>query len=786
MKDMMRIKTNNNLSPWKTVLINFLSQTSDLLKLRFHKKILKGNNGNKNLFIDQYGWTISIGIILIFIIALMLPRGKSYQYTDLKEKEVYVGEEIIAPFTFAINKTEDEYKRDLQRAEDGVLPVFIKNDTIRDYQLDLLRAFFDSTQIIRGEKTNYHRKVQELTQLLQKNGIEYSDENLLQFLVGSTSQTVLAFQEQLNRLAQDIYSLGIINLKKQEVKNFDHKISLITDNEEIIEDLQSFYDYEEVGKVTLDKARTAFVDDDLKIRVGYQILIAFLKPSVIYEAEETRRRIIDARNNVPLAKGTVLENERIIDRYERVTREHIARHNSLAIELAERETEKSIFLIILRYFGKFLMISLVISIFVFFLILNRLHILKDIKRVILIATVFLLITFLAYNINRLELSAYLIPVTIGSMLLTIFFDTRVGFVGTIILGILIGCLRGNEFNITVVSIFTGTIAVLSVRRIRTRNWLVNSILLIIGAYCVSLTVMEILRYTPFKIFVNYWIFGAINGFISPLFVYGLQVIFEYVFDIVTDMRLLELSDLNNPLLRRLALEATGTYHHSLMVGNLAEAAADAIGANALVARVGGYYHDIGKMEKREYFIENQIRMKNPHEKLSPTMSCLILMNHVRKGLEIAKKYKLPAEIRDFIAEHHGTNLIAYFYQKALEKSDGEEIDKSSFRYPGPKPRSKETGIVMLADAIEAASRTLKDPSPSRIKGMVISIVHDRFTDSELDNCPLTLKELTRIIESFETVLLGTFHSRIDYPDQDEKLIPTRERRIKERYAEVQN
>jgi len=757
----------------------------DLLKVPTDRK---KSNGNKNSFLDQYIWAITITVIVVFLISLMLPRGKSYKYTDLRENEVYTGEEILAPFTFAINKTEKELKEDRQRAEDEVLPVFTRNDTLGDRHLALLNAFFDSLKIIREKTFNTTSLFKEVTRLLQKNNIDHSDENLLQFLMSSNNETIKTFHEQLSRLGRDICSLGILNIKKQDIKKVDNKISLISISEEFVEDFQTFYDIEEVEGVLLEKLRTTFTDDDLRIRVGYQVLKTFLKPNIIYDEDETKRRIVEAKNNVPLAKGTVLEKERIIDRSERVTRDHIAKLNSLAIELAEREADKSAFLTVIRYLGKFLMISLAIVVFIIFLALSRSRapILKDLKRLVLIATIFVLVTLLAYIINHFGGSPYLIPITIGSMLLTIFFDTRMGFVGTIILSILIGFLRGNEFNISFVSIFTGTIALFSVSRIRTRSWLFNSILMIIGAYLVSITIMEILRYTPFMTMAEYWGYGAINGFISPLLVYGLQVIFEYLFDITTDMKLLELSDLNNPLLRKLALEAPGTYHHSLMVGNLAEAAAESIGANTLLARVGAYYHDVGKIEKREYFIENQMKAKNPHEKLSPTMSCLILMNHVKKGLEIAKKYKLPREIRDFIAEHHGTNLITFFYQKALEKSDGEEINESNFRYPGPKPKTKETGIVMLADAIEAASRTLKDPSPSRIRGMVISIVQDRFKDSELDDCPLTLRELTKIIESFETVLLGTFHSRIEYPVQDEKLIPVKEKRIREKNVVLQD
>lgn len=748
----------------------------------------KKANDVKSSFLDRYFWSIAIALIVVFLISIMLPKGRSYKYGDLKENQVYVGEEIIAPFTFAINKTEEELKRDRQRAEDEVLPVFAKKDSLSDAQLILLNTFFDSLTIARKSESNKTFQVMEVTRILQNNNIEYTDENLLQFLTTSNTEMMRKFKDSLVRLARDLFSLNYLNLSKQDIKKAHNKIYVLTENEEIIEELQSFYDAEEIESVLLEKLRTTFPDDDLRIRVGYLILKTYLKPNVIYDNAETKRRITEAINNVPLAKGTVIEKERIIDRYEKVTKDHIAKLNSLATELAEREAGKSILLAFARYLGKFSMIGLAISVFIIFLALSKTRavILVDLKRIILIATIFLLISFLAYYINRFGLSPYLIPITIGSMLLTIFFDTRIGFMGTIILAILVGFLRGNEFNISVISIFTGTVAVVSVSRIRTRNWLVHSILLITVAYVVSITVMEILRYSNFKTIINYWGFGVINGFISPLLVYGLQVIYEYFFDIATDMKLLELSDLNNPLLRKLAIEAPGTYHHSLMVGNLAEAAAESIDASTLLARVGAYYHDIGKIEKREYFIENQMKSRNPHEKLSPTMSCLILMNHVKKGIEIAKKQKLPKEIRDFISEHHGTNLITFFYQKALEKSDGEEISESSFRYPGPKPKTKETGIVMLADAIEAASRTLKDPSPSRIRGMVISIVQDRFRESELDDCPLTLRELTKIIESFETVLLGTFHARIEYPDQDEKLIPVKEKRIKEKNVEFQD
>jgi putative nucleotidyltransferase with HDIG domain len=231
--------------------------------------------------------------------------------------------------------------------------------------------------------------------------------------------------------------------------------------------------------------------------------------------------------------------------------------------------------------------------------------------------------------------------------------------------------------------------------------------------------------------------------------------------ITTDITLLELSDLNRPLLKRLMLEAPGTYHHSMIVGQLAEAASEATGANALLARVGAYYHDIGKLAKPQYFGENEPPGKSRHEKLTPTMSCLILGSHVKDGLDLAREEKLPKVILSFIKEHHGNTLMAFFYHKALEMDPS--IQEQDYRYPGPPPRSRETAIVMLADASEAASRSLAEPTPSRIRGLVKRIIDSRANEGQLDHCPLTLREVALIKESFVKVLAAVFHGRVPYP-----------------------
>jgi len=261
-------------------------------------------------------------------------------------------------------------------------------------------------------------------------------------------------------------------------------------------------------------------------------------------------------------------------------------------------------------------------------------------------------------------------------------------------------------------------------------------------------------------------FGAAGGLVTPIIVSGIFPVFEYVFNISTDMKLLEIGNLNNPLLKELAIKTPGTYHHSIVVSSLAEAAASAIGANSLLAKVGSYYHDIGKIKKPIYFVENQADGINPHDKLKPSMSALIIMNHVKYGVEIAKKYKLSSSIIDIIQEHHGTTLIKYFYNKAKEA--GLNPKEEDFRYPGPKPQTKEAGIIMIADEVEAASKTLSNPTSKHLEEYVRKIVRDIFLDGQLDECELTLKDLNSITDSFINVLVGIFHHRIEY-DQEVKI-----------------
>ena len=259
-------------------------------------------------------------------------------------------------------------------------------------------------------------------------------------------------------------------------------------------------------------------------------------------------------------------------------------------------------------------------------------------------------------------------------------------------------------------------------------------------------------------------FGFLGGIISAIIATGLVPIIEILFEYTSDIKLLELANLDQPLMRKLMIEAPGTYHHSVIVGNMVEAAAAQIGANPLLAKVCGYYHDIGKTRKPAYFIENQSSGRNRHDKLAPSMSALILIAHIKDGMDMAHRNKLGQDITDTIRQHHGTSLIHYFYDKAKQLKGEDAVNIDDYRYPGPKPQTREAGLVMLADVVEAASRVLGNPTPSRLQGLVQKLINRIFSDGQLDNCELTLRDLHNIAKSFNTILNGIHHHRIEYPE----------------------
>lgn len=383
-----------------------------------------------------------------------------------------------------------------------------------------------------------------------------------------------------------------------------------------------------------------------------------------------------------------------------------------------------------------------------------------------------LLVFTAYNIvNLSSISYYYIPVAAVSMLVALLFnDCELVFVASVISALAVGMITGNNFHLSLVFLFGSLTAGAVVFGARRRSQIIKA-----GFYAGVVQFATPILLNPSREFFLYERFFLAylvplvgNGLICAGITTLLLPIFEYVFKVLTNISLLELADFNHPLLKELIAKAPGTYHHSLLVGNLAEAAANAISANALFARVGAYYHDIGKIEKAQYFSENLPAGRSKHEKLETTMSKTIIVNHVKEGLELARKHHLNPLLVDFISQHHGTSLTHYFYWKALEKMNGEdqEVEEEVFRYPGPKPQKREIAIVLLADSVEAACRTIEEPTPQRIEETVRKIINNKFIDGQLDECELTLKDLEKISATFTHVLCAIYHPRVKYPKEN--------------------
>ncbi len=372
----------------------------------------------------------------------------------------------------------------------------------------------------------------------------------------------------------------------------------------------------------------------------------------------------------------------------------------------------------------------------------------------------------------------------GVVLISVLFDSRLAILINIILAVLAGVIAGGEFRFIVVALLGGLTAVFSVSRVHQRSDLTKSGFYVALANTFTIVAIFLfltgfrLDYEIIKDFSISLLSGIGNGLFSAVMAIGLLPYLESGFGLTTAVSLLELANPNQPLLKQLLMKAPGTYHHSIIVANMAEAAAEVVGADPLLSRGGAYYHDIGKTKRPYFFIENQLGNENPHNKISASLSTLIITNHVKDGLEMAQQEKLPGIILDIIRQHHGTSLISYFYHQAVEKEKNEDVIEDNFRYEGPKPQTKEAAIIMLADSVEAAVRAMSKPVAGRVEGLTRKIIKDKLNDGQLDESDLTLKDLDKIADALTKVLSGIFHSRIEYPEKELKAEIERRKQLK--------
>ena len=381
------------------------------------------------------------------------------------------------------------------------------------------------------------------------------------------------------------------------------------------------------------------------------------------------------------------------------------------------------------------------------------------------------IVTLLFSIGATYFSGYLIPVAMGVILITVIFGYKLAVIINLVLALMVGLITGGDFSFILVALMGGLVSIYAVTRLSQRSDLARAgffVAVTNGAVIVSTYLFfgnVSLEYGSLVNFSYSMAAGIGNGIFSSVVAIGMLPYLESLFGVTTAITLLELSNPNHPLLRQMLLKAPGTYYHSMMVSNLAEAAAESVKADALLARVGAYYHDIGKLKRPYFFSENQLSGENPHTKLSPNLSSLIIGAHPKDGAELGGKHRLPEPILDIAVQHHGTSMISFFYQQALEKNNREEVSSDKFRYEGPKPQSKEAAIIMLADAVEAGVRSLSKPTSNRVETMIKRMIREKLEDGQLDQCDLTLKEIDQIGEAFVYIMSGIYHSRIEYPEK---------------------
>jgi len=504
---------------------------------------------------------------------------------------------------------------------------------------------------------------------------------------------------------------------------------------------------------------------------------SIINPNITFNKSETELRKEKVKKSVKPIYFQVKKGEMIVREGEKINLTHLWKLETEA-KLKTNAPTLSMAL------GMTLMIGILLALS-YIVLVKRSNIFKgDSKSLIFLSMtlLFMFLLVLLYNTVAEELargflffllpmfSSFAVPITLGAILISIFQGLEVAIAFSLILSILASIAVESRIEFFVYFLIGSLLAAYEVRNCRERSVLIKTGMKVgLLNIVMSLSIQSLYGNPYSHLGAVSVVSGFLGGVLAGVIATGFLPLIEIIFGFTTDIKLLELSSLDQPILKELMVKAPGSYHHSVMVSNMVEATAESIHTNPLLAKVSAYYHDIGKINKPLYFIENQVKGDNKHEKLAPSMSSLILISHVKDGVELAKQHRLGEEIIDIIQQHHGTSLISYFYQKAKEQSKKREsrsspVKEEDFRYPGPKPQTKEAGLVLVADAVEAASRTLVNPTPARIQGMVQKIINNIFSDGQLDECELTLKDLNLIAKTFSKTLSGIFHSRIEYPE----------------------
>ncbi len=670
-------------------------------------------------------YKVVLFLITTISIIYLFPKGGQFKYNIQKGKP-WQYQNLYAPFDFAILKSDAELKQEAEEIEANAQLYFVEKE-----------------EVFAKVKEDYNQKIQ--TVLADSLALGFSKNRLKNFGL-----------QFLNR----VYKTGFLNKSDNDKLKENTLITLRQGNEarDVLSDnlfttemlIPTLQDY-------ISKSNYGKLEDDFT-----NLFFEILEPNIFYDEELTKKIIAEEVANIVATKGLVTENERIISRGDVVEGERYEILVSLKKEYDSQLWSKSNYNWIV--FGYTILVALVLLMLLLFLHRYRTEIFEDNIKLTFIFFNILLIIFLVTIVQKYWINyIYVVPIIILPIVLKAFFDARLGLFAHVLTVLILGFIVPNSFEFIFLQIIAGMVTILTVSELYRRANLFLSILKITLVYTIAYLAFSIiqegnaqhLKWSYFGLF-------ALNGVLSFLSLF-LILIYEKTFKLVSDVSLLELSNTNSKLLRELNEKAPGTFQHSMQVANLAEASANEIGANSMLVRTGALYHDIGKISNPMYFTENQTTSVNPHNELPPYDSAKIIIGHVLKGIEIAKKYSLPDRIIDFIRTHHGTSTVYYFYKKQQGLTP-EDIDIEDFKYPGPIPFSKETAILMMCDACEAASKSIKDPTAILIHDLVEKIINGQMNNGQFMNADITFKEIQTIKKVIKKKLNDIYHLRIEYPE----------------------
>jgi len=660
---------------------------------------------------------VAVGFIVFFF-----PKGGKFKYEYQKGKP-WQFENLYAPFDFSIHKTEDDLTKEKQKIRDNQTLYFRYDQKIAEKVYDTFDAKFDAqwkdSGIRNAQKNTIRKTAKDILDAIYKNGILDATATS----VKGNAIFLVVNNEARQISVSDLYRIGAVDGLIESV-------------------------LEERGlSVFEDKFRSLFFD--------------VVSPNVSLDKELTKKTLEDALSKISYTRGTVDEGKLIIAKGEVVEADNLKVLDSLRSEYeSELWTASNYYFILVGYT---VLVALVLLMLFLFLKKYRREVFDNNTKVTFIFFNILLLVFVTTLVIKYnDALVFVVPLCILPLVLKTFFDARLGLFVHVLTVLILGFVVPNSFEYIFLQIIAGIVTILTVSELYKRANLFVSV----G----QITLIYIVAYLSFHTIhegnlnnIQWFALGLflLNGMIT-LFVQPLIYIYEKLFGLVSDVSLLELSDTNSKLLKELSNRAPGTFNHSLQVANLAEAAANGIGANAMLVRVGALYHDIGKLENPTYFTENQITNVNPHDEISPKESARIILGHVIKGIELARKNNLPDRVVDFIRSHHGTTLVYYFYKKQQEVEG--DADEANFRYSGPLPFSKETAILMMADSVEAASKSLKDPTFLMIDAFVEKIIAGQMKSNQFVNADITFKEIENIKKIFKLKLTNIYHLRVEYPE----------------------